>query len=57
VHLAPDARIRVDRPGVSLRGQQETGWRPIAVFAWATVVTIVATLGLATVLFSNFRVG
>jgi uncharacterized membrane protein YadS len=41
----------------SLRGPREASWRPIAVFAWATAVDIVVTLGLATVLFSNFRVG
>jgi Kef-type K+ transport system membrane component KefB len=41
----------------SLRGLREAGWRPIAVFAAATIVNIVAALGLASVLFGNFRVG
>ena len=41
----------------SLRGLREAGWRPIAVFAAATVVNIVVALGLATVLFDNFQVG
>jgi uncharacterized membrane protein YadS len=41
----------------SLRGLREAGWRPIAVFASATVVNIVVALGLATVLFGNFQVG
>jgi len=44
-------------PEFSLRGLREAGWRPIAVFASATVVNIVAALGLATVLLSNFRIG
>jgi hypothetical protein len=35
----------------------EAGWRPIAVFASATVVNIVVALGLAAVLFGNFEVG
>ena len=41
----------------SLRGLREAGWRPVAVFASATVVNIVVALGLATVLFGNFQVG
>jgi uncharacterized integral membrane protein (TIGR00698 family) len=41
----------------SLRGLREAGWRPIAVFAAATLVNIVVALGLATVLFGNFQVG
>jgi uncharacterized membrane protein YadS len=41
----------------SLRGLREAGWRPIAVFASATVVNIVVALGLATVLFGNFQIG
>ncbi len=41
----------------SLKGLSEAGWRPIAVFASATVVNVVAALGLATVLFGNFQVG
>jgi uncharacterized integral membrane protein (TIGR00698 family) len=41
----------------SLRGLREAGWRPIAVFASATVVNIVVALGLATVLFGNFGTG
>jgi uncharacterized membrane protein YadS len=39
----------------SLRGLREAGWRPIAVFASATVVNIVVAFGLATVLFGNFQ--
>ncbi len=31
----------------SLKGLREAGWRPIAVFASATVVNIVVALGLA----------
>jgi hypothetical protein len=54
--VVPDLRVRVDRLGVSLRGLREAGWRPIAVFASATIVNIVVALGLATVLFGNFRV-
>jgi uncharacterized membrane protein YadS len=38
----------------SLKGLREACWRPIAVFASATVVNIVVALGLATVLFGNF---
>ena len=41
----------------SLSGVREAGWRPVAVFASATVVNIVVALGLATVLFGNFQVG
>ena len=41
----------------SLKGLREAGWRPIAVFASATVVNIVGALGLATVLFGNFQIG
>ncbi len=40
----------------SLRGLREAGWRPIALFASATVVNIVAALGLALLLFGNFTV-
>jgi hypothetical protein len=42
---------------LSLSGVREAGWRPVAVFASATVVNIVVALGLATVLFGNFQVG
>jgi uncharacterized membrane protein YadS len=38
----------------SLKGLREAGWRPIVVFASATVVV---ALGLATVLFGNFQIG
>ncbi|BBY18307.1 YeiH family protein [Mycolicibacterium litorale] len=41
----------------SLRGLREAGWRPVAVFASATVVNIVVALGLALVLFSGFEAG
>ncbi len=41
----------------SLNGLREAGWRPIALFASATVVNIVVALGLAVVLFGNFTVG
>jgi uncharacterized membrane protein YadS len=41
----------------SLKGLREAGWRPIAVFASATVANIVGALGLATVLFGNFQIG
>lgn len=41
----------------SLRGLREAGWRPVAVFASATVVNIVVALGLALVLFGSFEVG
>ncbi len=40
----------------SLKGLNEAGWRPIALFASATVVNIVVALGLALVLFGNFQV-
>ena len=40
----------------SLRGLREAGWRPIALFASATVVNIVVALGLALLLFGNFSV-
>lgn len=41
----------------SLKGIREAGWRPIGVFASATVVNIIVALGLALVLFGNFTVG
>jgi uncharacterized integral membrane protein (TIGR00698 family) len=41
----------------SLKGLRQAGWRPIAVFASATVVNIVVALGLASVLFGNFQIG
>ena len=40
----------------SLKGLRDAGWRPIALFASATVVNIVVALGLAVVLFGNFEV-
>ena len=40
----------------SLSGLKEAGWRPIALFASATVVNIVVALGLAVVLFGNFSI-
>ncbi len=40
----------------SLKGLKEAGWRPIALFASATVVNIVVALGLAVVLFGNFSI-
>lgn len=40
----------------SLKGLRDAGWRPVAVFASATVVNIVVALGLALVLFGNFQV-
>ena len=40
----------------SLKGLREAGWRPVAVFASATVVNIVVALGLAAVLFGSFEV-
>lgn len=40
----------------SLKGLREAGWRPVAVFASATVVNIVVALGLALVLFGSFEV-
>jgi len=41
----------------SLKGLREAGWRPIALFASATVVNIVVALGLAAVLFGSFTIG
>lgn len=41
----------------SLKGLREAGWRPVALFASATVVNIVVALGLALVLFGNFQLG
>jgi uncharacterized membrane protein YadS len=41
----------------SLKGLREAGWRPVAVFASATVVNIVVALGLAAILFANFDLG
>jgi uncharacterized integral membrane protein (TIGR00698 family) len=41
----------------SLKGLREAGWRPIALFASATVVNIVVALGLAAVLFGSFTLG
>jgi len=38
------------------KGLREAGWRPIALFASATVVNIVVALGLAAVLFNGFKV-
>ena len=40
----------------SLSGLKEAGWRPIALFASATVVNIVVALGLAVVLFGSFSI-
>jgi uncharacterized membrane protein YadS len=40
----------------SLKGLREAGWRPIVLFASATVVNIVVALGLALVLFGHFQV-
>jgi uncharacterized membrane protein YadS len=40
----------------SLKGLKEAGWRPVVLFASATVVNIVVALGLAVVLFGNFQV-
>jgi uncharacterized integral membrane protein (TIGR00698 family) len=40
----------------SLSGLKQAGWRPIALFASATVVNIVVALGLAVVLFGNFSI-
>ncbi|MEV0669396.1 putative sulfate exporter family transporter [Mycobacterium sp. NPDC050441] len=37
----------------SLRGLKEAGWRPVLLFAAATVVNIVVALGLASVLFGG----
>jgi uncharacterized membrane protein YadS len=41
----------------SLKGLKEAGWRPIALFASATVINIVVALGLANVLFGSFEIG
>jgi uncharacterized integral membrane protein (TIGR00698 family) len=41
----------------SLKGLREAGWRPVALFASATVVNIVVALGLAAVLFGSFTLG
>jgi hypothetical protein len=38
-------------------GLREAGWRPVALFASATLVNIVVTLGLAAVLFGSFTIG
>ncbi|MGO4447054.1 YeiH family protein [Mycobacterium sp. 2YAF39] len=40
----------------SLKGLKEAGWRPVALFASATVVNIVVALGLAVLLFGSFEV-
>ncbi|MGY4866820.1 YeiH family protein [Mycolicibacterium elephantis] len=40
----------------SVKGLKEAGWRPVALFASATVVNIVVALGLAAVLFGGFEV-
>ncbi|WP_238006378.1 putative sulfate exporter family transporter [Dactylosporangium sp. AC04546] len=39
-----------------VRSLREAGWRPVAVFAGATVVNIVLALALASLLFANFTV-
>ncbi|GAA2639926.1 putative sulfate exporter family transporter [Dactylosporangium fulvum] len=39
-----------------VKALREAGWRPIAVFASATVVNIGLALGLAALLFANFQV-
>jgi uncharacterized integral membrane protein (TIGR00698 family) len=41
----------------SLKGLREAGWRPVVLFASATVVNIVVALGLALLLFGGFTVG
>ncbi len=41
----------------SLKGLREAGWRPVVLFASATVVNIVVALGLALLLFGNVTVG
>ena len=41
----------------SLKGLREAGWRPVVLFASATVVNIVVALGLALLLFGNFTLG
>jgi uncharacterized integral membrane protein (TIGR00698 family) len=40
----------------SLKGLKEAGWRPVVLFASATVVNIVVALGLAVLLFGSFGV-
>ena len=40
----------------SLKGLREAGWRPVVLFASATVVNIVVALGLAVLLFGSFQV-
>ena len=40
----------------SLKGLREACWRPIAMFASASVVNIVVALGLATVLLGTFTI-
>ncbi|GAB3933510.1 hypothetical protein GCM10027614_04530 [Micromonospora vulcania] len=39
---------------VRVAALREAGWRPIAVFASATVFNLVLALGLASLLFRNF---
>ncbi|QFZ24144.1 putative sulfate exporter family transporter [Saccharothrix syringae] len=39
------------------RDLREAGWRPVGVFAAATAVNLLAALGLAVVLFSDFQPG
>jgi uncharacterized integral membrane protein (TIGR00698 family) len=41
---------------VRVSALREAGWRPVAVFASATVLNVVLALGLATVLFAHFTV-
>jgi uncharacterized integral membrane protein (TIGR00698 family) len=41
----------------SLKGLRDAGWRPIVVFGSATVVNVIAALGLALLLFGNFQIG
>ncbi|MFC4120050.1 hypothetical protein [Nonomuraea zeae] len=36
---------------------REAGWRPVAVFAAATVVNVLVALALAGLLFSGFATG
>ncbi|MEU7894301.1 hypothetical protein AB0B45_15750 [Nonomuraea sp. NPDC049152] len=36
---------------------REAGWRPVGVFAAATVVNVAVALGLAVLLFSGFSAG
>ncbi|MET0456324.1 MAG: putative sulfate exporter family transporter [Mycobacterium sp.] len=40
----------------SLKGLREAGWRPVALFASATVVNVVVALGLALLLFGHFTI-